>query len=309
MRLTQNGSYLLLLLAIGLWAASGTISTLAMDEGASFVEVTTFAFIFSSAVFLPLVAIFDRKSLRINRKDIPTFLVFSVIAGVLLNLAFFGAIDETTVAVTVVLNFTYPTIVTVASVFIFKERLSAHKLLALPLTFLGCVLVAGSPLFERGGSVSWLGIGLGLLSAIGSATYYVWGKKLEETYSANTVVLYLFVLSTIMLVFMANPIALATTSLSLTAFSFVFMLAMLPGIVGFLSSMVAFRQLEASKSSIVSSVEPMIAVGIAFVVLSEEVTAFQLTGVVLTVLGIVLLRLEKNWGPKKGSSRARSPSL
>jgi len=294
MNITKNKAYGLLTLAVCLWAASGTISTLAMDEGVSVVELTTFGFIFASAVFLPLVAIFDSKSLRINRKDIPTFVAFSFVAGVLMNLAFFGAISETTVAIAVILNFTYPSIVTVAAVFVFKEKLSTQKLMALPLTFLGCVLVAGSPLLEGGISVGWLAIGLGLLSAIGTATYYLWGKKLEEKYSANTVVLYLFGLTTIMLVIAANPISLARSEITDKAWILIFMLSVLPGIVGFVLCLIALRHLEASKASIVSSVEPMVAVGIAFVILSEGVTAIQLAGVVITVVGIVLLRVGKS---------------
>jgi len=294
LNLTKNVSYSLLMLAVCLWASSGTVSTLAMDEGASVVELTTFAFIFASAILLPLVAILDPKSLRIGRKDLPAFIGFAFIAGVLMNLSFFGAINETTVAVAVILNFTYPTMVTVASVFVFKEKLTPQKLSALPLTFVGCVLVAGSSSLEGGVSASWLGIGLGLLSAVGTATYYVWGKKLEEEYSANTVVLYLFVLTTIMLVIGANPVSLAKTSIPMNAWLLIFMMAMLPGIVGFIASMMALRRLEAGKASIVSSIEPMVAVGIAFVILSEGVTLIQMAGVVLIVLGIVLLRLERS---------------
>jgi drug/metabolite transporter (DMT)-like permease len=292
--LTKDASYALLLLAVCLWASSGTISTLAMDEGVSVVELTTFGFIFGTLVLIPLVAILDPKSLKIARKDLPVFIGFSLIAGVLMNLAFFGAINETTVAVTVILNFTYPTMVTIASISVFREKLTNQKLAALPLTFLGCVLVAGSSSFEEGIGASWLGITLALLSAIGSAGYYVWGKKLEEKYSANTVVLYLFGLTAVILVIIANPFSLAKASIPMNGWLLILTLALLPGIVGFIASMLALRSLEASKASIVSSVEPMIAVGIAFVVLSEEVTAIQLVGVVLIVIGIVLLRLGRS---------------
>ncbi|UCE80305.1 MAG: DMT family transporter [Methanobacteriota archaeon] len=294
MIITKNGAYVLLILAVCLWATSATISTLAMDEGVSVIELTTIGFIFASIVFFPLVAMFDRKSLRIDRRDIPTFVVFSFIAGAMLNLAFFGAISETTVAIAVILNFTYPSIVSVVSLFIFKERLSTQKLLALPLTFFGCVLVAGSPLIEGNISVGWFAVGLGLLSAVGSATYYIGGKKLEEKYSANTVVLYLFMLTTIMLVIAANPVSLLHVSFTTNAWLLIFMLAVLPGILGFLASLVALRHIEASKASIISSIEPMLAIGMAFVVLSEGVTAIQLAGAAVTVIGIILLRLGKS---------------
>jgi drug/metabolite transporter (DMT)-like permease len=289
--ITKNRAYALLVLAVCLWASSGTISTLAMDQGVSVLELTTFGFIFGSGVFLILVVIFDRKALRVDRRDIPAFVVFSILAGLLMNLAFFGAINETTVAVAVILNFTYPSMVTIASVFMFKEKLSKPKMVALPLTFVGCVLVAGAPLIEEGISIGWIAVILGLLSAIGSATYYLWGKKLEQSHSTNTVALYLFGLTAIMLVIIANPISLAHSSITMEAYLLIFLMAILPGIVGFYSSLVALKHIEASKASIISSIEPMIAVGIAYVVIAEGVTALQLVGVLVTVMGIAMLRI------------------
>ena len=294
MTLTRNGAYGLLAFAVFLWAASGTITTLALNEGVSVVELTTFAYIFASIVFLPIVAIFDRRSLRIDRRDIPTFIAFSFVAGAMVSLAFFGAIDETTVAIAVILEFAYPSMIVVASFFIFKEGLSKQKLLALPLTFIGCVLVAGSPAFEGGVPASWLAIGLGLLSAVGTAAYFVWGKKLQEKYSANTVTLYLFVFAAIMLSIGSNPFSLFRSSFTANAWVLIFLLGVLPGIVGFLASFVALRYIEAGKAGIVSSMEPMLAIGIAFMILSEGVTTIQVIGATVIVGGVMLLSLGKS---------------
>ncbi|MGQ9586954.1 MAG: EamA family transporter [Thermoplasmata archaeon] len=73
MRISKNAAYALLILAVCLWGTAGTVSSIAMDEGASVMQLTAFAFVISSLVFLPLVALFDRQSLRIRRKDIPEF--------------------------------------------------------------------------------------------------------------------------------------------------------------------------------------------------------------------------------------------
>lgn len=291
---SKNAAYALLILAVCLWGTAGTVSSIAMDEGASVTQLTAFAFVISSLVFLPLVALFDRQSLRIKRKDFPEFLMFSIAAGVFLNLAFFGAIHLTSVTLTIVLNFSYPSIVTVASFFLFGEKMSLGKILALPLTFTGCVLVALAQDLGEGISFGVLGILLGLGSACGSAAYYLWGKKLEERYSPITVVLYLFVLSAIMLVMVANPISLANASIPATAWIFIFVLALFPGIIGFATSMIALKHIEASKASIVSSIEPVIAVALAFAILSEKVTSVQLVGVALVFIGVLLLRLERN---------------
>ncbi|OGS55350.1 MAG: hypothetical protein A3K60_07185 [Euryarchaeota archaeon RBG_19FT_COMBO_56_21] len=290
MIVTKNTAYALMVVAVAMWATSGPFAELAYREDATVIQVATLAFLIGTLILLMLVAVFDRKSLRIKKKDILPFIGFSLIAGVLLNLAWFGAIDETSVAITVVLNYSYPSMVTVASVFLFKERFTAQKALALPLTFAGCVLVAGGGHINEGLSFNWFGIGLGLASAIATAVYYLWGKKFEETYSPNTIVLYLFAISTVFLVLVANPIELAKTSLSGSAWFWILNVAFWSGVVGFVPSMVALKHLEASKASIVASVEPVFAVALAFVLLAEGISLVQVAGVGMVVLGVVLLR-------------------
>ncbi len=296
MIITKNTAYALMVVAVAMWATSGPFAELAYREDATVLQVTTFAFIMGTLILLALIAVFDRPSLRIRRKDIFPFIGFSLIAGVLLNLAWFGAIDETSVAITVVLNYTYPSMVTVASVFLFKEKFTAQKALALPLTFLGCILVAGGEDIETGLSFNWYGIGLGLASGVATAVYYLWGKKFEESYSPNTVVFYLFAISTAFLVVAANPIELAKTSLSSSAWFWILNVAFWSGVVGFVPSLVALKHLEASKASIVASIEPVFAVVLAFIMLSEGIGIAQIAGVALVVLGVALLRARISFG-------------
>lgn len=274
---------------------------MAYRENTSVLQVTTFAFLIGTVILFVLIAVFDRASLRIQRKDILPFVGFSLVAGVLLNLAWFGAIDETSVAITVVLNYTYPSIVTVASVFLFKEAFTAQKALALPLTFIGCVLVAGGEDLGSGLTFNWFGIALGLASGAATAVYYLWGKKFEESYSPNTVVLYLFAFSTLFLIVAADPRELARTSLSADAWFWILNVAIWSGVVGFVASLVALKHLEASKASIVASIEPVFAVAMAFALLGDSISLAQMAGVALVVLGVALLRA------KISSGRAVAP--
>lgn len=290
MTISKNSAYALMIIAVAMWATSGPFAELAYRENATVIEVTAFAFLIGFLILLALVAIFDRKSLRIEAKDFLPFIGFSLVAGVLLNLAWFGAIDQTGVAITIVLNYSYPSMVTIASVFLFKEAFTTQKALALPLTLLGCVLVAGGEEIGQGLSFNWLGVGLGLASAVATAVYYLWGKKFEEKYSPNTVVLYLFAISTIFLVAFANPFELAKTSISGAGWFWILNVAFWSGVLGFIPSMVALKHLEASKASIVASVEPVFAVVLAFVLISEGISLVQVAGVGMVVFGVVLLR-------------------
>jgi len=69
------------------------------------------------------------------------------------------------VATAVILLYLYPSIVTIASIFLLGEKLTPQKLVALPLTFIGCVLVAGAQDLGEGIPIDIIGIALGLYTA------------------------------------------------------------------------------------------------------------------------------------------------
>jgi DME family drug/metabolite transporter len=295
-KISKNLAYGLMGLAAVMWATSGTFTVLALGEGANVMELTVFSVIISALILLPLIGALDPKSLRIKSEDFLPLLGFSLVTGTFFSLAWYWCVDLTSVATAVILLYLYPSIVTVTSIFVLGEKLTPQKALALPLTFIGCVLVAAAQEADKGFSFDIVGIGLGIYAAIGGAAYYLWGKKFLEKYSSNTVILYMTVLSIPGLIILGNPIELARTSLSATAWLYIFALGFLPGTVGFVVSMLALKHIEASKASIVASIEPVAAVFIAFVVLAQAINALQALGVALVFCGVVLLRLTLKYG-------------
>jgi len=297
MKVTKNLAYGMMVLAAIMWATSGTFTQMAYDDNATSMQVTLFSFAFSGLILLPAIAILDRKSLRIKREDFIPMLIFSLITGTFFGIAWYTCVRLTGVATAVILLYAYPSIVTIASVFLLKEKMTRNKALALPLTFIGCVLVAGAQDFEEGLSFDTVGIALGIYTAVAGAVYYIWGKKFLDKYSANTVILYMTVLSIPGLVIMANPLELVNTSLSADAWLLIFAIGLFPGTIGFVVSMVALRHIEASRASIVASIEPVAAVIIAYLVVSETINAFQGFGVALVFIGVILLRISKETEP------------
>lgn len=300
MKISKNVAYGLTALAAILWATNGIFSTLSYDEGASVMQVTVFATSITAVVLTLLIAPLDPKSLRIKKKDFLPFLGFGLITGTFFALAWYACLERTGVATAVILLYLYPSIVTIASISFLGEKLTAPKAIALPLTFVGCVLVAGARDFAEGISFDVIGVLLGVFTAICGAIYYLWGKKFLDHYSANTVILYMTVLSIPGLVAIGAAADLVSDSpeanlfdLNISAYGWAYLLAIaiFPGTIAFVSSMVALKHLEASKASIVASIEPVAAVIIALIVLSEAVNELQGLGVVLVFVGVVLLRL------------------
>lgn len=290
-KMSKNTAYGLMGLAAIMWATSGTFTVLAIDSGADVLQVTVLTTVITAAILIPLIGVLDPKSLFIKRKDFFPLLVFSLITGTFFALAWFMCVDMTTVATAVILLYAYPSIVTIASVFTLNEKLTPQKALALPLTFAGAVLVAGAQDFEAGFSFDMAGIALGIYASIGAAVYYIWGKKFLDKYSANTVILYMTVLSIPGLIVLTLPFGLLSSAIPTDAWIWIVALGFFPGTVGFVVSMVALNHIEASKASIVASIEPVAAVAIAFVVLSQEINALQALGVALVFGGVLLLRM------------------
>lgn len=293
LKISKNLAYGLMALAAVMWASSGTFTELALDAGARVMQVTVFASVFTTMILLPAIGVFDPRSLWIRRKDFLPMLVFSLITGTFFAIAWYMCIDLTGVATAVVLLYAYPSIVTVASVFLLGEKLTLGKALALPLTFIGCILVAGASDLEAGFSFNLAGIALGIYTALAAAVYYIWGKKFLDKYSANTVILYMTVLSIPGIVLIANPMTILENHISGEAWAYIFAIGLFPGTIGFVVSMVALRYIEASKASIVASIEPVAAVVIAVLVIADVITLLQGVGVGLVFVGVLLLRLTR----------------
>jgi drug/metabolite transporter (DMT)-like permease len=290
LKISKKAAYGMMAVAAIMWATSGTLTSLAIDQGADVLQVTVLSYLFSSAILLPALVILDPKSLRVERKDFLPLLAFSVVTGTFFSLAWFICIDLTGVPTAVTLLYAYPSIVTIASIFLLGEKLTIQKAMALPLTFVGAVLVATAG-FKEGLSFNLLGIALGVYTAIAAAVYYLWGKKFLDRYSANTVILYMTVLSIPPLLAIALPFAPFSHPITAAAWLWIFLIALVPSTIGFVVSMFALRYIEASKASIVASIEPVAAVVIAFLVLSEAINEWQGIGVALVFIGVLLLRL------------------
>jgi len=295
LKISKNVAYGLMAIAAIAWATSGTLTELSLDAGAEVLQITALSYVFSAAILLPVILLFDPKSLKIDTKDLVPFLVFSLVTGTFFSLAWFFCVEKTGVATAVILLYLYPSIVTIASVFLLKEKLTFQKSLALPITFAGAVLVAGAQDFAEGLTFDMVGVGLGIFAAAAGAVYYLWGKKFLDKYTANTVILYMTLLSIpglfLISVTLMEPLKLFGQGLSGSAFLWIFLLGLIPGMIGFVISMFALGHIEASKASIVASIEPVAAVIIAYLVLSQKINTLQTVGVALVFIGVLLLRM------------------
>ena len=289
MHISKNLAYGMMAFAAVMWGTSGTLTVLAIEAGATANQVALYGTLASAVILVALLLVFDRKAFKIRFKDLPALTVFAVITGTLFSLAWYNAVDLTSVSTALILLYSYPSMVSIASVFLLGEKMTASKLVALPLTFVGCVLVARAYDLESI-RLNIVGVGLGLFTAFAATVYYVWAKKLLTVYSSSTLALYMTLLMIPGLLLAVNPFSAIETPLSADAWLYIFLIGLLPGTLGFVVAMFALRHVEASKASIIAGIEPVSGVFLAVLFIAETVDALQALGVALVISSVFIIR-------------------
>jgi drug/metabolite transporter (DMT)-like permease len=280
--------YLLIATASILWGTMGIFGKIAFQYGINPVVLTALRILTSSATMLISIALLKRKLLRIERKDLPQLLVFGIFAVAFQRIAYFYTVDLTTVTIAAVLFYTYPIFVTAHASLFHKEKLTFSIILAIVLTFTGVTLVV------KAYEISWLsanllGLAFGVLTSLLFALYFLMAKKLRNSYTNWTLLLYGDGLGAIALTpalyFSFSEIA----NYPLQLWLLILVIGLFPSLTAYLLFSYALKYVESSKGSILSVIEPLSAAIFSVTILGERFEPLQIVGVALVLAGIVLL--------------------
>lgn len=293
--LTQKLAPVFVLTAGILWGTMGLFVRRLNSAGLTSLEIVALRAIVTCAALFLFLLVYDRKLLKIRLKDIWCFLGTGICSIVFFNYCYFKAITMTSLSAAAVLLYTAPAMVMIMSRFLFHEKFTGIKVLALVLTFLGCVLVTG--IAGNGDVLSPVGILVGLGAGFGYALYSIFGKfAIEKGYDSFTISFYTFLAASTGVLPMTDIKLLKDVvfkDVSMILFALVFGLA--STVVPYLTYTVGLKYMENSKASIIASVEPVVATLLGIVVFRESMTAGGMLGVVLVLFSIFICQKE----PKK----------
>jgi drug/metabolite transporter, DME family len=204
----------------------------------------------------------------------------------LYQLCYFAAIPKVGVAIaTLVTLCMAPVIVALLSVLFLKERLEQSIVTALVIAIVGTFLLVGFQ-SASGGQV-FSGVLLALGSATGYALVALTSRRLS-TYHPLQPVAFGFTVGAIVLL----PFALSTgltTSLDVSSWLRLLYLGLIPTAFAYVLFTLGMRTTKATVATIVTLLEPLTAVILAFVLFREQLSATAILGGVLLIAAIVLL--------------------
>ena len=232
--------------------------------------------------------IFHRRMLKIHWKDFWCFLGTGIASITFFNFCYFKAIMMTSLSVAAVLLYTAPAIVMILSYILFREAFTVRKVIAIVMTFFGCMLVTG--MLGQQQAITTTGLLYGLGAGLGYAFYSIFSRyALEKGYHSLTITCYTFIVTTVVSVFFTN-----VSKVSMVVFSspLYVMLTVALGLIctvaPYLLYTLGLQEVDNSHAAIIASIEPVTATVLGFVVFGEDITVVKMMGMILVLGGMAV---------------------
>jgi drug/metabolite transporter (DMT)-like permease len=292
--------YLLVIAATAGWGTSGLFITFVRQR----IEISALALAFwrDLTTFLCLfigIAVLKPAWLRVQRRDLGWLIALGAVSIGSFHVLWNVTVQMNGVAVATVIQEAAPAIVAIAAWAAFREPLTRGKILAIIITFAGCVLVSRLDALGQA-KVTPLGILVGLGSAATYGAFSIFGKPVAGKYPPYTVLMYTFGFAALML-FPLQFLAPGRWPALTPASGWFIGLILLPTIASFSIYTLGLRWLSASVAAIVATSEVVFASIYAYLFLGERLDPLQWLGAALVVAGVVVLSIVP-------SGRAKQPT-
>ncbi len=286
----MKNKYSVCILAAGcLWGFMGLFRRQLGAIGVSSMGLIVLRCGLAALFFAVTILVSNPKGLRVKLRDFWCFVGSGICSLLFFSYCYFQAMTYMSLSAAAILLYTAPSIVMVLSLFLFKEKLSAKKGVALGLAFIGCALVSG--VGNGDGGLTFSGVLYGLGAGFGYALYSIFARlALDRGYSSSTVNFYSCLLAGVGALIIAGPsgsldVLTASWGNALFCVAAAFITCYLP----YLLYTYGLTGMEAGRASIMASVEPVVATLVGVLVFHEGMTLLAALGVVLVLSAVVIL--------------------
>ncbi|WP_163100947.1 DMT family transporter [Peribacillus alkalitolerans] len=280
------------------WGMIGIFVKGLKEIGFEPMEIVAIRAISTSLILVFFGLLSKRDSLRVTWRSVPFFIGTGILSIVFFNWCYFYSMDKLSISTAVILLYTAPIFVVLLSSIFLNEKLTLKKLALVLLTVVGCGFVTGidSSGMESNQLIGYL-IGLG--AGLGYAMYSIFGKFALKKHSSFTVTTYTFIFASIALIPVTKLWEKKSLFLHSDVFFHIFGLCIISTIAAYLFYTAGLNKMESSKASLLSTIEPVAAMGVGLFVFNESLDIFQWIGAILILSAVAIFsipsKLKVSW--------------
>lgn len=290
-----------------LFGVNASVSKVVLEAG---VEPRQLAALRCTGVALGLLAVLGPTAgarLRVPRQSLPQLAALGVVGAALIQWFYFLAIDRLPVGIAILVEFTGPVLVAVWARVVLREEVRPLVWAALGLSLAGLALVAQVWQDTR---LDRLGLGAAFAGAVCLATFLLLGRHTGGSHDPLAVNFWMFAFASLFWLVVEPPWGIdrapltASTSLqgALDGVDVPVWLAIgwvvaLGTLAPYALDLAALRHLPAATVGVVGMLEPVVATGVAWAWLGQSLTAAQVLGGAVVLVGVGLAQAARRASP------------
>jgi DME family drug/metabolite transporter len=248
---------------------------------------------FSLLVLLPILLRFGRQRIAMPSRDLLRCLVLGLLGVAASNYFYYVAIQKTSVAIAITVQYTAPVWVLLYVVARGKQKLALQKVVAVLVAITGIALTIGIIGAKSGSALhieSW-GFAAAVLASFSFAFYNVGGHQLLARYDRWRVLVWTLISASVFWLIFNPPWKVLAAHYAPAQWGFLFVFSMLSVLGPFSLYFHGLQYLEPTRAIIASCMEPVFSILLAAMFLSEGVRPIQTLGIVLVLAAIVIVQL------------------
>ncbi len=292
MKKNEVHGYLYILMGATLWGVSSVVAKALFNFGIPPSELILVRLSLATLLLLFTLLLFNRRRIVVSPQDLLYFLIFGGVAVTGMQFFYYYTISQIQVGPAILLQYLQPVWVSLFAFIFQKEPVSRLKILALFLAVAGCYLVVGGYQFDlfrlnRNGMVS------GLIASFFFTFYALYGEKGLKKYDPWTLLLYGFGISSLCYMIFISPGKIIRDGHSLKVWIAFIYIAIFSTLIPFGCYFKGMERIRATRASIVSTWEPMVAGVAAYLALGEILQPLQMLGGLGVIGAVILLQLAR----------------
>jgi len=237
-----------------------------------------------------LLLVRGRAALAISRQDFGRTLLLGTLGIAGSNYFYYLAIERATVATAIVLQYTAPAWVLLYMLARHRQRPTLRRVGAVLMAVAGSALAIG--VFAQGRiKLDAVGIAAALAAALSFAFYNIYGHHLLETHDRWTIITHTLMGAALFWLVVNPPWKVVAADYSGEQWLFLAVFAMLSMLLPFSFYFAGLQYLDATRAIVTSCLEPVFAILIAAVFLSEGLEPLQGVGVVVVLVASVVVQM------------------
>ncbi len=249
---------------------------------------------FSLLVLLPiLVGRRGWQRIKMPKPDLIQCLVLGMLGVAASNYFYYVAIQKTSVAIAIIVQYTAPVWVLLYVVARRHQKLSLQKVAAVGVAITGIALTIGI-IGAKSASVlrlnSW-GFIAALLASFSFAFYNVGGHRILARYDRWRVLVWTLASAATFWLFVNPPWKVMAAHYTPAQWAFLFIFSVISVLGPFSLYFLGLQHLEPTRAIIASCLEPVFSILLAAAFLGEDVRPIQTLGIVLVLSAIVIVQL------------------